>query len=109
VPIAGAGATRLRQICRDGVLLLAGSAVDIAPLRRVAAAPGGAPVRVVPQAAVSPDGALAAALGSRPHEVWVIRPDAHVAAVLDRPDAAAVVAAIDRLLGRSYSTTLVTK
>ena len=45
--------------------------------------------------AIDPDGTLAAALGARPGEVWVIRPDAHIAAVLadrrlDRRSAAAL-------------------
>lgn len=59
VPVAG---SRLRALARDGFLLIGGEA------------PG---ARSLPM-----DDALAAALGARPGEVWVIRPDAHVAAVV---------------------------
>ena len=41
---------------------------------------------------------LREALGARPDEIWVLRPDAHVAAVLTR--AADVAPAVSRLLGR---------
>jgi len=41
--------------------------------------------------------ALAAALGARPDEVWVLRPDAHVAAVLT--NLADVAPAVHRLIG----------
>jgi hypothetical protein len=42
---------------------------------------------------------LRKALGARPDEIWVLRPDAHVAAVLTR--AADVAPAVARLLARS--------
>jgi hypothetical protein len=41
---------------------------------------------------------LREALGARPDEIWVLRPDAHVAAVLTR--AADVAPAVARLLAR---------
>jgi len=41
--------------------------------------------------------ALAAALDARPNEVWVLRPDAHIAAVLT--NANDVWRAVDRLRG----------
>ena len=46
-----------------------------------------------------PSGELAATLGLRPGEVWILRPDAHIAAIVDaaRPDE--VRAAKDRALG----------
>jgi pentachlorophenol monooxygenase/3-(3-hydroxy-phenyl)propionate hydroxylase len=45
------------------------------------------------------DGALAGAMDARPGEVWVIRPDAHVAAVLPDPHAAELTRAVQRALG----------
>jgi hypothetical protein len=39
-------------------------------------------------------------LGMRPEEVWLVRPDAHVAAVLVAPSGEDVVAALTRLLGQ---------
>jgi pentachlorophenol monooxygenase/3-(3-hydroxy-phenyl)propionate hydroxylase len=41
---------------------------------------------------------LAATLGARPDEAWVLRPDGHVAAVATNPSE--VGAAIDRALAR---------
>ncbi|HWM07009.1 MAG TPA: hypothetical protein VNP92_32115 [Actinophytocola sp.] len=43
-------------------------------------------------------GALTAALAARPREVWVIRPDAHVAAVLEQPTGPALDTALRRAL-----------
>jgi 3-(3-hydroxy-phenyl)propionate hydroxylase len=48
---------------------------------------------------LDPSGLLPEALGARPDEVWVLRPDAHVAAVLTR--AADVAPAVARLLART--------
>jgi pentachlorophenol monooxygenase/3-(3-hydroxy-phenyl)propionate hydroxylase len=42
-------------------------------------------VRVVELVSLDPTGALATALHAQPGEVWVIRPDAHVAAVVEDP------------------------
>jgi pentachlorophenol monooxygenase/3-(3-hydroxy-phenyl)propionate hydroxylase len=43
-------------------------------------------------------------LGAKPGEVWIVRPDAHVAAVLCDPEPSAVHAAVGRMLGRSPET-----
>jgi pentachlorophenol monooxygenase/3-(3-hydroxy-phenyl)propionate hydroxylase len=51
---------------------------------------------------LDPSGQLAAALGARPGEVWVLRPDAHVAAVLTC--SGDVAPAIARLLARTADT-----
>jgi 3-(3-hydroxy-phenyl)propionate hydroxylase len=71
---------RLRELARDGFLVLladgADPAVADAAVRAVAA-----PVRVAP---LGP--AVAAALGARPGEAWVLRPDAHVAAIVQTAD-----------------------
>ena len=50
------------------------------PPREAAARAVAAPVRVAAMAALDP--AVATALGARPGEAWVLRPDAHVAAVV---------------------------
>jgi pentachlorophenol monooxygenase/3-(3-hydroxy-phenyl)propionate hydroxylase len=47
---------------------------------------------------LDPSPVLREALGARPAEIWVLRPDAHVAAVLTDP--AQVPAAVARLLAR---------
>jgi pentachlorophenol monooxygenase/3-(3-hydroxy-phenyl)propionate hydroxylase len=42
-------------------------------------------VRALPLAEIDATGAVREGLAARPDEVWVIRPDAHVAAVLTAP------------------------
>lgn len=92
-PTAVAGATRLRQLLRGRVTVLAGDTIDPAAVR-AAVAGGPAPVAVHGMGAVNPD--LAQMLGAQPAEMWLLRPDAHVAAVLTDP--AHLTAAIRRLL-----------
>jgi 3-(3-hydroxy-phenyl)propionate hydroxylase len=82
---------RLRQLARDGFLLLAGRRADVAAARSAAAATPG-PARVLGLDEIDPDGAL----GAGPDEVWLIRPDAHIAAVLDRPTRHEIRAALAR-------------
>ncbi|RCV47448.1 hypothetical protein DEF23_26745 [Marinitenerispora sediminis] len=60
----------------------------------------GAPVAAFGLAEIDRAGVLRAALGARPGEVWLLRPDAHVAAVLPGADPAAVGAAVRAVLGR---------
>jgi 3-(3-hydroxy-phenyl)propionate hydroxylase len=76
---------RLRQVLRDGLTLLAaGDAGAVPPdeLRAAAARVTDAPVRVLSLPEVDVTGALAAALGAAPGEVWLVRPDGHCAAVV---------------------------
>jgi 3-(3-hydroxy-phenyl)propionate hydroxylase len=82
-PVSGP-AGRFRALARDGFLLLATRGADLDAVRAAAAAAPG-PVRVLALDAIDATGALAAALDARPAEVWVLRPDAHVAAVLADP------------------------
>ena len=58
------------------------------------------PDKVVLLSEVDPEGLLEAALAARPGEVWIVRPDTHIAAVLTRPTTPELVAALDRALGR---------
>ncbi|HEY2206018.1 MAG TPA: FAD-dependent monooxygenase [Pseudonocardia sp.] len=92
LPVRG-GRGSLRRWCRDGLLVLAapGAATDVA----VPAGP--VPVRVLAMTGLSAE--LAGVLGARPGQWWVVRPDAHVAAVV--ADRSALVAAVHRALGSS--------
>ncbi len=100
VSITGEGrATRLRALARDGFLLLAADGVDHDAVRHAACQATTAPVRLLRLKDVDHTGALCEALAVRPGELWIIRPDAHVAAVLTRPDAATVTSALHRALG----------
>jgi pentachlorophenol monooxygenase/3-(3-hydroxy-phenyl)propionate hydroxylase len=68
---------RLRDLARQGFLLLTTPGVDAGGVRS-AEIPGGG------------------ALGARPGEAWLVRPDAYVAAVLDRPAPDDVTTAVRR-------------
>jgi 3-(3-hydroxy-phenyl)propionate hydroxylase len=92
--------TRFRELARDGLLLL-GDDLDLGVARTAAAEVTSAPIRALRFSEVDASGGLATALAAQPGELWVIRPDAHIAAVLHRPDGQAVAAAIRRSLGGS--------
>ncbi len=84
VPITLAGrpdVTRLRQIARDGVTVLLG---DNGSVEEVSAALADlqSPVRVVKIADIEKSGVLARALDASADDMFVIRPDAHIAAVV---------------------------
>ena len=86
---------RLRQLAREGVTVLLGDAAVAPHLSDL----GELPVGVHRMTDLDPSGLLREALGARPDEIWVLRPDAHVAAVVT--DASAVPAAVTRSLARS--------
>jgi pentachlorophenol monooxygenase/3-(3-hydroxy-phenyl)propionate hydroxylase len=90
---------RLRELARDGLLLITAAGVDEAAVRSAAAAEPG-PVRVLSLPEVDVTGEVAAALSSCPAEVWVVRPDAHIAAVLTHPTSAELRAVLDRVMAR---------
>ncbi|CAM5787428.1 FAD-dependent monooxygenase [Ottowia pentelensis] len=100
VRMADMDCTRLRQLARDGLLLLAGNAVDLHRLREQAQNASAAPLRVLRIADIDAEGALQQALQTGPDEVWVVRPDAHIAAVCAAGDGQAVRAALQRVMGR---------
>jgi hypothetical protein len=95
-PVRAGGATRLRELARRGLTVLCGEAVDDPP----------AGLTTYRAAQLDPGGGLAATLGLRPDEVWLLRPDAHIAATLTGPaatltgpDPSVVRAAARRALG----------
>jgi 3-(3-hydroxy-phenyl)propionate hydroxylase len=92
-----AGGVRFRELARDGFLLVAAQGADLDAAKAVAESVAAA-VRVCELAAIDETGALTSALDARPGEVWVIRPDAYVAAVLEQPTAPATADALHRAL-----------
>ena len=96
-PATGAG-TRLRLLARTGVTLLTlgDGATEAASTALAGVA---CPARVLNVEVLAGGARLADEVGMRPGETWVVRPDAHVAAVVAEADDALVRAAIDRLLG----------
>lgn len=99
VTVPGTGVTRLRAVARDGFLLLAAGGPGTTALEAAARRATSAPVRLLRLADVDRDGDLRGALDARAGELWIVRPDAHVAAVLTRPSPAQVAAALRRALG----------
>jgi 3-(3-hydroxy-phenyl)propionate hydroxylase len=92
------GAQTLRTLAREGFVLLCASGADVGAARRAAAAVV-APVRVLDAGSLPDRGAGLASAGlAEPGEVWVIRPDAHAAAVLRDPGEAEIAAALRRAL-----------
>jgi 3-(3-hydroxy-phenyl)propionate hydroxylase len=90
--------TRLRQLVRDGLLVLTTAGVDAADMSAVLAKTTKAPSGALRIADIDVEGAVAEALDARPAEAWLIRPDGHVAAILDRPTADTATAAVQRTL-----------
>lgn len=107
VTLPNGGHGRLREFARDGLLLLAGPGVDVETLARCATAATPAPIRVLEIAAIDGDGTLAAALRAEPGEVWLVRPDAYLAAALVEPSVEELARAIRRARGATAEITVV--
>lgn len=101
--VGGRDVTRVRQIARDGFLLLHGEDVDVAALRTTALAAVHAPLRIHALAGIDSTGILSDVLDAKPNEVWIIRPDAHIAAVVDGDDPVALRAALQCAVGKAES------
>ncbi|MDI9977486.1 FAD-dependent monooxygenase [Rhodococcus sp. IEGM 1307] len=95
VTLRGGAGSRLRDIARHGILLLAGDGVDVDAIRSAALAAVHTPIRLVRLSEIDGTGVLTAALDAKPGEVWVIRPDAYIAAVTDTVDG--LVSALHRI------------
>ncbi|MDT0331829.1 FAD-dependent monooxygenase [Nocardiopsis lambiniae] len=99
---------RLRPLLREGLTLLLGPApdgTDPAALRERALAAAleatDAPVAAFHLTDIDATGALTKALACDPGQVWILRPDAHIAAVVGADDPATVTAAVRTCLGRT--------
>ncbi len=88
---------RLRQLLRQGITVLVGDAVDLGAVEQ-AVAGAVAPVSVWRMGALSPE--VSDVLGAGQDEMWLLRPDAHIAAVLRATDVGLLTDALDRLLSR---------
>lgn len=109
VPVLGDGQVgRLREVARSGVSVLVCDAAEALAAREAlgGVVPAGMPWSVHVIADLDPDGLVATALGSRPGEIWLLRPDAHIAAVLD--DVRDLPAAVSRLLAQSVTSVAAT-
>ncbi|UYM03431.1 FAD-dependent monooxygenase [Solicola gregarius] len=91
----------LRSLAREHLTVLTGADVDATSVSRAVRAMVSAPVRVMPVAAIEDSMAaitVSEALGIQADEIWLLRPDAYVAAVVR--DAEELLAAAARLLAR---------
>ena len=91
--------SRLRQLVRDGLLILTTEGLAPGAVSAVVGESTAAPYRVIRLADIDVDGGVADALAARPREAWLIRPDGHVAAVLTDPTPHALRTAVQRALG----------
>jgi 3-(3-hydroxy-phenyl)propionate hydroxylase len=96
VPDVSVSTGRLRDLVRDGLLVLTTDGVDPAAIAAAVRDVTGAPQRVIGLADIDLDPDV---LGARPGEAWLIRPDGHVAAVLTDLSSHAVGIAVRRALG----------
>lgn len=71
----------LRRIARDGLLLLVANASDERSVQAVASQMTGVPVNVASLQTLDPLGELSEVLHARPGEIWIVRPDAYIAAI----------------------------
>ncbi|MFI9590068.1 FAD-dependent monooxygenase [Nonomuraea sp. NPDC052265] len=90
---------RLREFCRDGFLVLLGDMCDSSLFVQVLGKVIMAPLAVRELTEMDATGSLAERLGARPDEAWVIRPDAHIAAIIPRGGPDEVAAAVSRACG----------
>jgi hypothetical protein len=107
VPIAVAAdpaVRRSRDILRDGLLALTAEGVDPDAVAQAIASATTAPARVLEIAEIDAEGLLAAALEPQPGDVWLVRPDGHVAAVVAGADRDVLAAAVGRALAAPVSS-----
>jgi 3-(3-hydroxy-phenyl)propionate hydroxylase len=103
-PAAAGGASRVRELARRGVTILA--ATDLLPTGW-AGGDHDAPVAAFRVSDLDSDGHLMATLGMAEGEVWLLRPDAHIAAIQTRPSPEDVRLAVARCLARTSDAELV--
>lgn len=95
---------RLRQLAREGITMLVGDDAGLPGLTESAGS--GVPMAAHRISELDPSQTLRAALDARSDEIWLLRPDAYVAAVVTSP--AALDAAVTRLLRNAVpASTLV--
>jgi len=96
--------TRVRQLCRSGLLALVGPRADLPAHEKALSHAVGeeVPARVLALDAVDVDGVLRRALQANDDEVWLVRPDAHLAACVREP--AELAAAALRALARHHES-----
>ncbi|GGG48769.1 oxidoreductase [Kocuria dechangensis] len=86
VTVPGIRADRIRELARYGILLLTGPEVDTESVRRTALDAITSPLRIHRLEDIDATGLLGQALRPGPCDVWIVRPDSHISAVVDGAD-----------------------
>jgi 3-(3-hydroxy-phenyl)propionate hydroxylase len=94
---------RIRRLAREGMILLIGDAAAAETFDSLVRRAGNVPVSVLKISQIDPTGSLQLQLRPSPHDVWIIRPDAYVAAVCDARNPGDVVASLRRAVGSMTS------
>jgi len=97
-PVNLPGASRIREVVRDGFTVLLAGRDDHDAFASAARTATGAPVTVL-----GLERALGDALRAVPGDAWLIRPDAHIAAVLPAATPERLATAVRRALGHGLS------
>lgn len=77
------GITRLRQLLRIGVTIILGKDINENHLKKLTDTPS--PISLYQISELDRCGEVSKVLGIMPDEIWVIRPDAHIAAIYNSP------------------------
>lgn len=96
---AGQPDAHLRQLVRGGLLALVGAELDVAAVRRTLAEATPVPAVAHGFDELTPDGELRRLFAAADDEIWLVRPDGHIAAVVSGGDHAALRAASRRAIG----------
>lgn len=91
---------RLRQLLREGITVLLGDAVDMVDTA-TAFKGASAPISVFRLKELDSNGAISSVLTARPDEVWIIRPDAYISAIVEIP----LPETLDQIVGRLMALT----
>lgn len=97
--------TRLREVVRSGLLAITTGAVNPADTLAALEAATDVQSRVLRLSDIDRDGVLATALATAPDEVWLVRPDGHVSAVLSSPSVHELTTAARRAIGLAPRVT----
>jgi 3-(3-hydroxy-phenyl)propionate hydroxylase len=93
---------RLRELCRDGFLVLLGEMCNSGLFAQVLGKVTTAPLAVRELAEIDGTGTLTERLGAGPGEAWLIRPDAHIAAIIPQAGPETVADAVRRASCLTY-------
>jgi pentachlorophenol monooxygenase/3-(3-hydroxy-phenyl)propionate hydroxylase len=104
VPVQVEHVSRLRELTRGGFLLLTADDVDATAAASAVQQSTDAPVAAYGLTALDPSGVLTEALDAAPGQVWLVRPDAHLAAIVAADDPRQLQEAVQRCVGAVVTT-----